>query len=91
MNEVVALFSGGFGIFLLILVVVWAVLWFFVPFYISSLNKNIKELLAVNKQIAEYLRPEGNKPVVSGSNKKYEYEYTEDEKKRMRKLGVKID
>jgi hypothetical protein len=37
--------TGGFGIFILIVFLLWVILWFLVPFYIYAINRNIKSRL----------------------------------------------
>jgi hypothetical protein len=42
------LLTGGFGIFLLIVLLLWVILWFLVPFYVYAINRNIRSLLSKN-------------------------------------------
>ena len=37
--------TGGFGIALLIVFLLWVILWLLVPFYIYAINRNIKSQL----------------------------------------------
>jgi len=69
MNGIEAIFGGG-SLIVVIIVVVWAVLWFFVPFYISTMNRNMKKLVAQNNELINILKQRTQKkPVVSGSKK----------------------
>lgn len=42
---ILGLVTGGFGIFILIVFLIWVILWLLVPFYIYAINRNIKSRL----------------------------------------------
>ena len=55
MFEIPSFFYTGGGLLVALIIVIWAILWFFVPFYIFSINKKIKILLNY------YLQKDGKK------------------------------
>jgi len=60
-QQLAELFTGATGIFILIILVFWAILTFFMPFMVYSIMQSNKELLKLNKKILEELQ--GKRPV----------------------------
>jgi hypothetical protein len=53
------LFAGATGIFILIMLALWAILTFFIPFMVYSIMKSNKELVDINIQILFELQGKG--------------------------------
>ena len=58
-QQLTDLFAGATGIFILIILALWAILTFFMPFMVYSIMKSYKELLMQNKQMLAELRGKG--------------------------------
>lgn len=53
---ILGLVTGGFGLFILIVFLLWVILWLLVPFYIYAINRNIKsQLNRVNNTLVNVL------------------------------------
>lgn len=49
--------AGGLGaLFLIALLVVTGILWVFVPFYISSMNKKLRDLIGITGDLANTVK-----------------------------------
>jgi len=55
----VGLFSGATGIIIIIILVLWMILTFFIPFMVYSIMQSNKELLKLNKKILAELHGKG--------------------------------
>jgi len=55
----VGLFSGTVGIFILVILVLWVILTFFIPFMVHSIMQSNKELLKLNEKILAELQGKG--------------------------------
>ena len=55
----VGLFSGTVGIIILVILVLWVILTFFIPFMVYSIMQSNKELLKLNKKILTELQGKG--------------------------------
>ena len=55
----VGLFSGTVGIIILVILVLWMILTFFIPFMVHSIMQSNKELLKLNKKILAELQGKG--------------------------------
>ena len=44
-------FGSGIGLILIVVVVIWAVLWFFVPFMVNGINNKLKALNKTNTEL----------------------------------------
>jgi len=53
------LFSGAVGIIILVILVLWVILTFFIPFMVHSIMQSNKELLKLNKKILAELQDKG--------------------------------
>ena len=53
------LFSGAVGIIILVILVLWVILTFFIPFMVHSIMQSNKELLKLNKKILAELQGKG--------------------------------
>ena len=53
------LFTGATGIFIIIILVLWAILTFCIPFMVYSIMQSNKELLKLNKKILAELQGKG--------------------------------
>ncbi len=51
LNEFLYLFTGTAGVIVFIVIVIWMILTFFLPFMVYSIMKSNKYLLEVNKKI----------------------------------------
>jgi hypothetical protein len=56
LDLILGLATGGFGIALLIVFLLWVILWLLVPFYIYAINRNIKsQLNRINNTLVNIL------------------------------------
>ena len=55
----VGLFSGATGIIIIIILVLWMILTFFIPFMVHSIMQSNKELLKLSKKILVALQGRG--------------------------------
>ena len=60
-QQLTDLFAGATGIFILIILALWAILTFFIPFMVYSIMTSNKELLKLNKRMLAELR--GKRPI----------------------------
>jgi hypothetical protein len=58
-QQLAELFTGATGIFILIMLALWAILTFFMTFMVYSIMTSNKELLKLNKQMLAELRGKG--------------------------------
>ena len=58
-QQLTELFAGATGIFILIILALWAILTFFMPFMVYSIMKSNKELLNINIQMLAKLQGKG--------------------------------
>jgi len=58
-QQLTDLFTGATGIFILIILALWAILTFFIPFMVYSIMTSNKELLKLNKQMLAALQGKG--------------------------------
>lgn len=58
-EQFLQLFTGTAGVIVLIVIVLWAILSFFLPFMVYSIMQSNKQLLELNKKILAELRSRG--------------------------------
>ena len=58
-QQLTDLFTGATGIFILIMLALWAILTFFMPFMVYSIMRSNKELLMLNIKILVELQGKG--------------------------------
>jgi hypothetical protein len=58
-QQITELFTGATGIFILIMLALWAILTFFIPFMVYSIMKSNNELLDINIEILFELQGKG--------------------------------
>lgn len=59
LQQFAELFTGVTGIIIIIILVLWAILTFFIPFMVYSIMQSNKELLKLNKKILAELQGKG--------------------------------